>query len=165
MDFKRKMEEAAELAKEAPEGFEGLAYPIILEYLLYSSDDVKKFVKKPSLQSQNKPLNYLDAILKSNFEWSRTQIPKLKPIGQNLFVLKVASDEFNVDHLSPSDIQAILAQKFILKKSANAISMSLMDIVGKYVDRIQQGKEFLYKITSNGREYLDSLIKKNEESE
>lgn len=161
-EIRKKIDEAIGIVKDVPEPYQKLSFEIVLKHLLnLTIDTVPKISHKRSIPvAKAKGQADIETMLKSDYDWASTQIPKLKPIGQNLCVLKIASDDFGIDILSPKDMQVILSQKFRLSKSANAVSMSLMEAVGKYVDRIQEGKEYLYRITSKGREYLDSLIQK-----
>lgn len=162
---KEAMEKALNLAKDIPEPYNEVAFKIIFERLIDEYNPVsekitnkKKVMAKPSRRKETD----INEILHSDFDWPSTNIPKLKPIGQNLYVLKIAKEDFGRDELTPREIQVILSQKFRLTKSANAISMSLMTAVGKYVDRVQMGKEFAYRITNKGKEYLSELIKEDE---
>ncbi len=158
-EIRKKIDEAINIVKDVPKPYHDLSFEVVLGHLLNSGTPVQKISQKRPIPIPQKGGKIgIDAILRSDYDWASTQIPKLKPIGQNLYVLKIASDEFSMDSLSPKDIQIILSQKFRLSKSANAVSMSLMETVGRYVDRIQEGKEYLYRITSKGREHLDSMI-------
>lgn len=161
-EFENQIKKAIKMVEDTPEVYKQSAFKVILFHLLSSESPINKQVPIKPSKSYVESISKHDirVILKSNYDWASTKIPKLKPIGQNLYVLKIASDDFGIEGLSPKELQSILSQKFRLTKSANAISMSLMETVGKYVDRIQEGKEFLYKITTFGREYLDSLLQK-----
>ncbi|MDE1818702.1 MAG: hypothetical protein KGI19_08885 [Thaumarchaeota archaeon] len=164
-DIKKKIDEAINIVKDVPEPYQNLSFEVVLGHLLNSTTTTtSKTSHKQSISIVKKEgQTGIETMLKSDYDWASTHIPKLKPIGQNLYVLKIASDDFGIDILSPKDIQIILSQKFRLSKSANAVSMSLMEAVGKDVDRIQEGKEYLYRITNKGREHLDSLIQKLED--
>jgi hypothetical protein len=158
-EIRKKIDEAIRIVVDVPEQYRNMAFESVLNHLLNSSTVTQKTSLKHVISTTQKEKSIgIDGVLRSNYDWATTQIPQLKPIGQNLYVLKIARDEFGIDTLSPKDIQIILSQKFRLSKSANAISMSLMEAVGKHVDRIQEGKEYLYRLTVTGREYLESLI-------
>lgn len=71
--------------------------------------------------------------------------------------MKTVKNDFSIDTLSASDITTILEQKFRERKTVNAVSMSLMESVGKYVDRIKEDKGYRYRITASGEERLSSI--------
>ena len=156
-DIKKHIDEAVEAVSKAPEEYKKIAFEVILKHLLSTSTKPieKDYITKKSRTS------HLDVntILSSDFDWTSTNIPSLKPIIQNLYILKIAKD-LGIDALSPQDIQSILNNKFRISKTHNAVSMSLMQATGKYIDRIQEGKKFLYRITDKGLAYLQSEIEK-----
>ena len=150
--------EALNAIIDTPEEYKKIAFEVILNHLLSSTQDISiQAIKRDRSKVKREGI---DIILKSSFDLSSTNIFKLKPALQNLYILKVVKEKFGIDGLSPNDIQTILLQKFRISKTPNAISMSLMNEVGKHIDRIQEGREFSYRITENGIEYLNSEIKK-----
>ena len=96
-------------------------------------------------------------MLSAEIDWASTGIKKLKGIIQYLALLKIAKTELDDGTLSVAEIKIILEQKFREKKTVNTISMSLMDAVGKYVDRIKEDKEWRYKITASGENKLEEF--------
>ena len=153
------IDETIRIVETIPEEYRKIAFEIILNYFLSVPSKTAPRTIKPVQSS--KTIQGIDIILNSDYDWSSTNIPNLKPSLQNLYILKIAKKDFGIDGLSPKDIQTILIQKFRLSKTDNAVSMSLMQEVGKHIDRIQEGKKFRYKITDNGVAYLDSEIKKS----
>ena len=140
-----------------------IAFEVVLRYLLDTNIPVQaksKKVYKPITSSSNIPKDHLQQILQSDFDWSVWKISKLTPIGQYLCILKMVKDSFDYPGLSISEIQYILIQKFRIQKTINTISMSLMDAVGKYVDRIRHDKEYAYRITTDGETQLEDLLNK-----
>lgn len=150
------IEEAVKAVSETPEEYKKIAFEVILKHLLSTST---KSIEKVSIPQKSKSHLHVNSILNSDFDWSSTNIPNLKPIIQNLYILKIAKD-LGADALIPQDIQAILYHKFRITKTHNAVSMSLMHAIGEYIDRIQEGKKFLYRITDRGLAYLQSEIQK-----
>ncbi len=142
---------AREYVKNLDEPFDKLAFQAVLEHLLSSGTDQE-------IAQSKKSWSHAEFILKSQYVWDLRIMQRLKPLLQNLYILKIAQTEFQIDSLSSSDIQIILSEKFSISKSANAISMSLMKVVGRYVDKIQDGKKFLYKLLPDGIKYLDSQM-------
>ena len=102
--------------------------------------------------------NSLDVILKSNYDWSTTNIQKMLPLEQYLTLLRITKNEFDISMLAVDDIKKILNEKFIITKTSNTIGMSLMKKVGKFVDRIKVGNGYCYKITSNGEKHLTEMV-------
>lgn len=156
------IEEAVEAVSKTPEEYKKIAFEVILKHFL--SISAKPIVKGSAPQKSKTSHLDVNAILNSDFDWSSTNIPNLKPIIQNLYILKIAKD-LGTDALTPQDIQTILYHKFRVSKTHNAVSMSLMQATGKYIDRIQEGRKFLYKIADRGLLYLQSEIQKVSEKE
>lgn len=156
------MQEAAKQAIALTEGIEepyrSLAFREVFSELLHTDLSLKK-TKSESVAriTSQAPLqeDRLTRMLQSSFDWSTLPIINNDAIIQNLLILKLALEEFKIDGISARDVQQVLFQKYRISKTPNAVSMSLMAAVGKYVDRIQEGKEFLYRITSRGIEKLD----------
>jgi len=163
------VEQAIEFAKEfadaAPEKFQEVAFQSALQYFFSANNDVKyqkpsKGKKKSSKSLISKSKDALDEILQGDYDWSKTQVRALQPLGQYLLLLKIARDDFEIHILSSEEIKKILNEKFRINKTINTIGMSLMGVLGKYVDRIKRGNEFCYKLTSIGEEHLANMIRK-----
>jgi hypothetical protein len=152
-EVQRLIAEAKELVSGTEDPYRSLAFSVVLLELLRSGL-VKHQTQRKEVQPRESPKiaekDRLRTILRSDVEWSSIPVLNNEPIKQNLIVLKLALDKFEIDGLSARDIQQILFQKYRISKTPNAVSMSLMAAVGKYVDRIQDGKEYLYRITSKG---------------
>lgn len=108
-----------------------------------------------------------DWIINSNFDWSKfSYVHRFEPYVQYLLILKIAYEEFGVDGLTAPEIQKILIEKLRIAKSYNTISMALASFRGKYVDRIQKGSGFVYRISKLGldriQESYDELVKRGE---
>jgi len=151
------------MVRNIPEQYRNIGFGVVFAYLLLSE---KGFTptrqnKPESIAKITNEQNSLGIILKSDFDWSSTDIPRLTALGQNLLLLKIVKDNFNIDNLSPSEIKSILYEKFRISKTNNAISMSLMEKLGKYVDRIRTGNEFSYRITSQGKAKLEEILGKS----
>ena len=162
-NIKASIKKAIALAKDTPEPYDKVVVGVVLKHLL-ETDNVESTRKSHVTSRRQAPsgvdADRLETILRSNYEWSMSNTTKLVGLGQYLNILKIVLDEFTIDDLSSSEIQEILSEKFRISKSINAVSMSLMDAVGKYVDRRRRNNEYFYKITQLGREHLDSLLGK-----
>ena len=151
---------ATSFADASPKEFREVAFQSALQYYLnhHQKQDRESFGKiKPKITDVQYSEDNITKILQSNYDWSVTNIPKLQSLGQSLALLKLAREEFGTTMLSVNDIQKILLEKFRIKKSINTISMSLMKVIGKYVDRIKYESGFCYKITSTGESQLEQL--------
>lgn len=153
-EFDIHVKEAMHLSSGISESFRPFAFQAALSLLLQTKlpQTIQHVVHK------KKQSNYLEDILESDFDWSATNIPNLKSTLQNLSVLKLVQENFEFSKLTAHDIQIILSQKFRISKTPNAISMSLMQEVGKHVNRTNEQKKFYYEITANGIAYLNSQI-------
>jgi hypothetical protein len=157
--IQKAINEAIALTEGVEEPFRSIAFREVLINLLRTNtpsekpgkETIKHAPAQPTLLGNDRFTN----MIQSDFEWSSLAIVNKDAITQNLMILKLALDKFKIDGLSAKDVQQILFQKYRISKSPNAISMSLMTAVGKYVDRIQEGKEFLYRITQKGLEKLE----------
>ena len=155
---------ATTFSTAAPDDYKKEAFQVALQYYLNKSetgkDNKPQNTKKITTQKIQRKENNLEKIFQEEYDWSITQITQLQPLGQYLLLLKIVRDEFNIGILSTDEIKEILNEKFRINKTANAISMSLMAGVGKYVDRVKRGNEYGYRITKKGETHLDKLIKK-----
>lgn len=159
--IRNNIEETLDAIVDTPDEYKKIAFEVVLGYLLSSTKNTPIHERRKDI-FKGKHEGGIDTILNSNFDWTSTNIPLLKPSLQNLYILKIAKEKFGIDSLSPNEIQSILTQKFRISKTPNAVSMSLMNEIGKHIDRIQKGKEFLYWITENGIRYLNQEIEKME---
>ncbi|MDG6943366.1 MAG: hypothetical protein JRM94_04755 [Nitrososphaerota archaeon] len=149
------IQKAKDLVSGTEEPYHSLAFSVVLAGLLRATPVEREAPKKEVMHKETPKASVagkgrLETILRSNVDWSSLPILNSEPIVQNLIILRLALDDFKIDGLSARDIQQILFQKYRVSKTPNAVSMSLMAAVGKYVDRIQEGKEFLYRITQKG---------------
>lgn len=154
------IEESIEIAERAPEKYQQSVFQVVLEISLVRPRGPK--TNQPSEANQNSPtMAKVDEredvdrdILQEKFDWSGTKIAQLKGLAQYLGIIDVALNEFKIDGLSAKKVQEVLFEKFRISKTPNTVSMTLMDSVGKYVDRIKEKGEYLYRITMNGIEFL-----------
>ncbi len=160
--MQKAIKEAIGLVEGVDEPFKSLAFSEVFSELLRSVGTEAEPRSEVVGSVASKPLpvkDRLSAMIRSNFDWSTLPIVNKDALTQNLMVLKLALDKFKIDGLSAKDIQQVLSQKYRISKTPNAVSMSLMAAVGKYVDRIQEGKEFLYRITRKGIDKLEEEAK------
>jgi len=155
--------EAIKLVADVPKEFREAAFQVVFANLSSQQVQSVKISENTTLHKQ-KSKNSFNAILKSDFDWTAINIQNLKPTLQNLLILKIIKKEFTLSKLTPNEIQRLLSEKFRLPKTPNAISMSLMNEIGKHVNKTKEGKKFYYEITTNGIAYLDSFMMKLEDS-
>ena len=163
--IKRAIEFANMFADAAPEKFQEVAFQSALQHFFSTNNDEYyqksgKVKKKSSKSLVLKSKDALSEILQGNYDWSVTQVSALPPLGQYLLLLKIGRDDFQIPILSSEEIKKILTEKFRINKTVNTIGMSLMGVLGKYVDRTKRGNEFCYKLTSTGEEHLANMIGK-----
>lgn len=147
------------LVEDVPAEYQKSSFEVLLSHFLIQQTLPAKSI--PSKLAKKKKVskdNTIQKIVNSEYDWATTGAKNLKGITQYLAILKIAKNDFEVDTLSVSDIRNILTQKFREKKTINTISMSLMDAIGKYVDRIKEDKEFRYRITPSGETRLQQII-------
>lgn len=157
-DITRLITDVISLIEDVPEEFKKSSFEVLLNYFLIQQTLPSKPTpsKKSSIQ-KSLETNDLQIILNTNYDWASTGIKKLKGISQYLKILSIVKNDFDIETLSASDIATILEQKFREKKTINAVSMSLMESVGRYVDRIKEDKGFRYRITGSGQERLEDI--------
>jgi len=143
---------------DVPSEYKTVAFQTVLNYLL-SSDQSHVLTDRKKSPLTVKGHSDITSLLKGNFDWASTKILSLKPTPQILLILKIAQEHFSINELSPTEIQKILFAKFRITKSTNAISMLLMEKLGKYVDRIQEGNRYFYRLTENGQLLVDDELK------
>ena len=164
--IKEAIKYATKFAAEAHDDFKEVAFQTALQHFL-TQNAIKFNVKSTNVNKRTKTKlasqDYLSRLLESDYDWSITNIRDLSPLAQYLKILKIAKTEFQIDTLSSEDVRKILNEKFRINKTINTIGMSLMETVGKYVDRIRQGNGYYYRITSKGEERLQQLEEKSGE--
>lgn len=151
------IKKAEEIANNTSGDFRLIAFEVVLSHLLANSSN-RILESTPREILSVKKHDKITSLLNSNFDWSQFNIEKLKPTPQLLLILKIAKNEFGLNELTPSEIQKILEAKFRMHKSVNALSMLLMEKVGKYVDRILEGNKFYYRITGNGEKFVEDEL-------
>ena len=157
-DITRLIMDVIALVQDVPEEFRKSSFEVLLNhFLIQSTIPSRSATSKKSPIKKSSDTNDLQTILNTNFDWASTGIKKLKGILQYLKILSIVKNNFNVNTLSAFDITTILEQKFREKKTINAVSMSLMESVGKYVDRIKEDKGFRYRIIGSGEDKLGEI--------
>jgi len=154
--------EVIEIVQDVPEEFRKSSFEVLLSHFLTETDLPSKSTTKKH-RTKNSEQNSIKTILNTEYDWASTGIKKQKGIVQYLKILNVVKSDFGLDSLSPSDIKTILKQKFREKKTFNAISMSLMESLGKYADRIKEEKGYRYRITASGEEHLNQILGDNKQ--
>lgn len=157
-NIKNNIESTLQSIVDVPSEYKIVAFQTILNHLL-SSDQSRVLTDRTKSPLIVKDHTGITSLLKTNFDWTSTKILSLKPTPQILLILKIAKEHFSINELSPIEIQKILIAKFRISKSTNAISMLLMEKLGKYVDRIQEGNRYFYRITENGQFLVDGELK------
>ena len=148
-----------DLVEDVPDEYRKSSFEVLLQHFLTSpSLPAKSRSSKVIKQKKGVEKDSIQQIINSEYDWAATGIKRLKGIGQYIAILKITKNDFNVESLSASDIKNILEQKFREKKTTNAISMSLMDAVGKYVDRIKTENGFKYRVTASGESRLEEIF-------
>lgn len=157
-DITKLIKEIIDLVKDVPEEYRKSSFEVLLNHsLTQSSLPSRQTTPKKSNTKKDSETEHLEMMLSLEIDWASTGIKKLKGIIQYLGLLKIVKTELADDTLSASEIKTILEQKFREKKTINTISMSLMDAVGKYVDRIKVDNEFRYRITISGEDRLEQV--------
>jgi hypothetical protein len=156
-DFVRIIDRAAKIAERAPEKYQKEAFRNVHVFLMENIEsaagkphDSNVKISKPKAQEN---VGAAD-IIAVKFDWSGTSVLKHKGIAQYLAILEIALNELKIDGLSAKKIQEVLFEKFRISKTPNTVSMTLMDAQGKYVDRIKENGEYIYRITRKGIDFL-----------
>jgi len=159
-EFTKHVKEAINLTEDVETDFRQAAFQVALAHLLTTESETKSKTGKKISKEKYEQKNYLQKILKADFDWTKYNIPNLHPNLQNLLILRIVKNEFEIPKLTSKDMQIILSQKFRIHKTPNAISMSLMKEVGKHVSSTKDGNAFYYEITANGIVFLDNELSK-----
>ena len=147
-----------DLIQDVPEEYQKSSFEVLLNhFLVQTSPSFKQVSSKKSPPKKYSETNPLKVVLNTEYDQASTGIKKLKGNAQYLKILNIVKNNFNIDTLSASDIVTILEQKFREKKPINAISMSIMESVGIFVDRTKEDKEWRYRITVSGEERLEEI--------
>jgi hypothetical protein len=150
------IQEAIEIAKNAPEEYRQSVFQVMFELLLRNGVVHERKTDKTARHESKKDEENAENrdILGARYEWSSTKISKLDGVAQYLAVIEIALNEFKIDGLTPKEIHDVLFEKFRIAKTTNTISMALMKAVGNYVDRIKIENGYKYRITREGIEFL-----------
>ncbi|PIN93946.1 hypothetical protein COU54_00935 [Candidatus Pacearchaeota archaeon CG10_big_fil_rev_8_21_14_0_10_31_24] len=88
-----------------------------------------------------------------------------KSLDWSLYILQVLRDKYSVDGLIPSEIAAILSEKFRIKTNQFVIGMALMN-AKEYVDRhkttTRGGMAYKYRIMKKGEDYIKQKIEESD---
>jgi hypothetical protein len=154
--YKEAIEFASEMAQAAPKEYREVVFQVLFEKRVKTiSVTDKTSIKSSNLAGIEKPENR--SISDMKYDWSNTNIAKLGGTAQYLAVIWKALDGLGIDGLTAKQVQDILFQKFRISKTQSAVSMGLIDWVGKYIDRDRKGNENVYRITRAGIEHLKKL--------
>jgi len=158
-NIKQLIDEVIDMVKDVPEAYRKNSFEVLMNYRLTHDIAVQQNTKsKKHVSTKIKKHNDLEIILNAEYDWASTRIKSQKGITQYLRILSITKNDFNIDTLSSSDISEILKHKFRENKTSNAISMSLMESLGNYVDRIKVERGFQYRVTPSGESYLNEIF-------
>jgi len=158
--LKKRLENAAEIVANLPQHLQAAAFSIVVAELI-SADRIEPYKKNTNKAS---PIldNAKKDITPSLMGINRTKYPQMETLNSaldcSLYLLQIARDELNIDGLNTVQISSVLKDKFRKKISKHAVSMALM-AAGKLVDRIPNGKGFLYKIMDAGEKHLEAKLR------
>lgn len=155
--YNKHIQNAIKIVENVQPEYKQAAFKVILEYMLSNEVEINQTVSERKIPSSETHVG-IEKLLRSHFDWSTFNIHTLKPTPQVLLILKIAKENFGINELTASEIGKILVERFRINKSTNALSMLLMEKLGKYVDRIQEGNKFYYRITANGQKFVESEI-------
>lgn len=93
-------------------------------------------------------------------EIDRTAHPEIATaasvLDRSLRVLSIASEQFDIDGLKPSQIAKVLTEKFRIKTSRQAVQQAL-DSAGDKVDRVPRQGGAIFRLMGGGEAYLKSM--------
>jgi hypothetical protein len=118
-------------------------------------------ISRPTSTSAGKRTNpgKLDDAETTLMEIDRTAHPEIATAGsildRSLNVLSIASDQFGIDGLKPSQIAKVLTEKFRIKTSRQAVQQAL-DSAGDKVDRVPRQGGAIFRLMGGGEAYLKS---------
>ena len=160
--FKR----ASEIVKAVPKHLQETAFNRALDQLLKQANTTnkpgpgKQASKSPSKRRSTEPdspeVGVLDLLLR---DLDRTKYPEIRADNQALLnalaVLRAAKRDHAVDGLQPPQIARILTEKFRISTGVSTVSMALGH-AGKYVNRVQVGRGYTYRLMDPGEKYLNT---------
>jgi hypothetical protein len=165
-DLQSIAKEAEGIAMGVHESLREAAYKTAFEALLQTLDS-----GRPHSQgsSKRKTGNHIPITTKNNSDieammqqLDRTAHQEItnsnKVLDRSLYILRIASDDFNMDGLKPSQIAKILTDKFRVKTSRQAVQQAL-DVAGDKVDRVPRSGGAIFRIMGGGESYLDGIKK------
>jgi len=165
-DIKEFILEASEIAQQLPENLQVAGFNRALDFLTEHvpvNTTMKRAPKKNNMgrsgvrQDGSSGESIVDDLI-GNID--STQHPEIKSasktLDRSLMVLQLALTEHDVDGLSPPDISKILTNKFRNSTTADAVNKALGRAID-LVDRVPQGKTYIYRIMASGDEYLKNL--------
>jgi predicted transcriptional regulator len=158
---------AAEIAKKVPENLQDAAFNRALDALLASP---AKDASASSLGGGRALRSGSDAadpsssqnpnrveMMMSNFD--TTAFPEIgahkPPLENALRILQAAREALQIDGLTPTEVAAILRDKFRVSVAESSVRMAL-GRAGNLVNRVRRGRAFDYRIMAPGDTYLAS---------
>lgn len=164
-DLQTIAKEAEQIAMGVHESLREAAYKTAFEALFqnFNSGTERKYVSGKR-KSGNPTANVTndESVETMMQQLDRTVHPEIanssKVLDRSLYILRIASDQFNIDGLKPSQIAKVLTDKFRVKTSRQAVQQAL-DVAGDKVDRIPRPGGAIFRIMGGGESYLDSMKK------
>lgn len=164
---------AAEIAKVVPEAMQEAAFHRALDTLLGDSPpsaptSLPPVRESPPVRGRSRsgagesavsyPSAEADAATRLIQDMDRTAHPEVLAASgvrdRSLALLRAAKDQHGIDGLTAKQIALVLRDKFRLPTKDNAVGMA-MERSADMVDRVPQGKGYLYRIMTPGERYLD----------
>jgi len=167
--LKEEIEQAKETVEGLPEPFKSKTYDKLLERILDAAYGAKSQKKAGNVARSKKNVapreddivqRVINDLDRSKYE----EIHNLKVLERSLYLLRIVREKLKIDGLSPSQIASILTDKFRIKTTKEAVSMSLMKT--HYVDRIptvnRGARTYQYKLMQKGEDYLKKVLESEE---
>ncbi len=173
-DLEGIFKQASEIALRVPEHLQEAAFNKAIDLLTkgaFPDEPSESSVKSPEQSSRRRKTRRsrpttsslasddvpVDVLLR---DIDSTQYPEISAsknvLEKSLRVLQLAHRDHEIDGLSPRDIAKILTDKFRIRTGDAAVRMALGK-VSNLVDRVPQGKGFVYRIMAPGEEHLSRL--------
>lgn len=165
-DLKELFKQAADIAQQVPDAMQAAAFNRAVDLLTGAGTAVDHTPRRQKSRlstaaaapkDQQQETGSLTTLLR---EIDSTQHPGVRStsdvLARALMVLQIARTEHEVDGLLPSEIARILTEKFRLNAKDSSVRMALGRATN-LVNRVQQGKAFVYRIMGPGEDYLAHL--------
>ena len=175
METQEELKKKVEIAKHAVEGLDPalkeVAFKTLLDKLLSNTPSQKSTAKTSKrraaskgekVQAQGKDDEGVTELLNKIDRTKYPKIYKLKSsLNRSLYLLKILSEEYGKDGLSPLGISRILTEKFRLRTTPNAVSMALMN-AKEHVDRktitVRGAQAYKYLLMHGGEKHIEKKL-------